>query len=84
MRYAKLLDENELLKAKILQGDREQVLLKRVKLEMENKYQDRDEEAKAFKEGYDQISNDIQMLQIERAVLQADYDTLKKRTRRMV
>ncbi|CAN9311039.1 unnamed protein product [Alternaria alternata] len=84
LRYAKLLDENELLKAKILQGDREQVLLKRVKLEMEKKYQDRDEEAKAFKEGYDQISNDIQMLQIERAVLQADYDTLKKRTRRMV
>ena len=78
LRYAKLLDENELLKAKISQGDREQVLLKRVKLEMEKKYQDRDEEAKAFKEGYDQISNDIQMLQIERAVLQADYDTLKK------
>ncbi|CAN9271633.1 unnamed protein product [Alternaria alternata] len=78
LRYAKLLDENELLRAKILQGDREQVLLKRVKLEMEKKYQDRDDEAKAFKEGYDQISNDIQMLQTERAVLQADYDTLKE------
>jgi hypothetical protein len=78
LRYAKLLDENELLRAKVLQGDREQVLLKRVKLEMEKKYQDRDDEAKAFKEGYDQISNDIQMLQTERAVLQADYDTLKE------
>jgi len=78
LRYAKLLDENELLRAKVLQGDREQVLLKRVKLEMEKKYQDRDDEAKAFKEGYDQISNDIQMLQTERAVLQADYDTRKE------
>ncbi|KAB2109083.1 hypothetical protein AG0111_0g2833 [Alternaria gaisen] len=45
---------------------------------MEKKYQDRDDEAKAFKEGYDQISNDIQMLQTERAVLQADYNTLKE------
>ncbi|KAL1797812.1 hypothetical protein ACET3X_004418 [Alternaria dauci] len=77
LRYAKLLDENKLLEAKILQGDREQVLLKRVKLEVEKKYRDRDDEARAFKEGYDQISNDIQMLQIEKAVLQADYDGLK-------
>ncbi|KAI4696056.1 uncharacterized protein J4E88_000228 [Alternaria novae-zelandiae] len=77
-RYAKVLEEKEALEARILQESREKALLKQAKLEWEQKYKERDDEAKAVQQGYDQLSNDIQALQTENAVLQADHDELKK------
>ncbi|KAI4683770.1 uncharacterized protein J4E84_006608 [Alternaria hordeiaustralica] len=76
--YDRVLDEKEVQRARALQGDQEKALLRRTKSELEKKYKDRDEEAKSFKEGYDQLSNDNQVLQTEKAVLQTDYDELKR------
>ena len=77
-RYAKVLEEKEALEARVLQESREKALLKQAKLEWEQKYKERDDEAKAVQEGYDQLSNDIQALQTENAVLHADHDEWKK------
>ena len=78
MQYAKVLQEKEALEARVLEEGREKALLKQAKLEWEQKYKERDDEAKALREGYDQFSNDNEALQTEKAVLQADYDELKK------
>ncbi|KAI4628400.1 hypothetical protein J4E83_002950 [Alternaria metachromatica] len=77
-RYAKVLEEKEALEARVLQESREKALLKQAKLEWEQKYKERDDEAKAVQQGYDQLSNDIQALQTENAVLHADHDEWKK------
>ncbi|KAI4652075.1 hypothetical protein J4E93_002272 [Alternaria ventricosa] len=81
--YDRILDEKEVQQARALQGDQEKALLRRTKSELEKKYKDRDDEAKAFKEGYDQLSNDNQVLQTEKAVLQTDYDELKRENEKL-
>ncbi|KAI4650139.1 uncharacterized protein J4E79_009406 [Alternaria viburni] len=78
MQYAKVLQEKEALEARVLEEGREKALFKQAKLEWEQKYKERDDEAKALRQGYDQFSNDNQALQTEKAVLQADFDELKK------
>jgi chromosome segregation ATPase len=78
MQHAKILGEKEALGARVLQESREKALLKQTKVDLEQKYRDRDDEAKALREGYVQLSNDNQALQTEKAVLQADYDELKE------
>jgi hypothetical protein len=78
MQHAKILGEKEALEARVLQESREKALLKQTKVELEHKYRDRDDEAKALREGYVQLSNNNQALQTEKAVLQADYDELKE------
>lgn len=81
LQYAKIIREKEVLEARISQENREKALLKQAKLELEQKYKDRDDKAKALREGYDQLSNDNQVLRTEKAVLQADYDELKEHER---
>jgi chromosome segregation ATPase len=83
LQYAKVLGEKEVLEAMISQERQEKALLKQAKLELEKRYKDRDDEAKALREGYNQLSNDIQTLQTEKAVLQADYDGLKREQERL-
>jgi phage shock protein A len=78
MQHAKILGEKEALEARILQESQEKALLKQTKVELEQNYKERDDEAKALREGYDQLRNDNQALQTEKAVLQADYDELKE------
>ncbi|KAI4704766.1 hypothetical protein J4E89_009643 [Alternaria sp. Ai002NY15] len=75
--YTKALEEKKALEARIVQESREKAALKQAKLEWEQKYKERDEEAKTVQEGYEQLSNDNQALQTEKAVLQADYDEMK-------
>ncbi|KAG9191137.1 hypothetical protein G6011_09225 [Alternaria panax] len=74
LQYAKVVHKNEVLEAKISQGDLEKKLLK---------YKDRDDEANALREGYDQLSNDIQVLQTEKSELQVDIDELKREQERL-
>jgi hypothetical protein len=72
LRYDKIAWENEELHAKVAELEREKVLFQQAKSELEHRHKAVQEEAKAFREGYDQLSIDNQALQTEKAMLQAD------------
>lgn len=77
-RYDKTYAAKEETEARFAELLQEKTLLQQSKMELEQRYKERDEEGSAFKEGYDQVHGDNQALQAEKVELQADYDELKR------
>ncbi|EOA87206.1 uncharacterized protein SETTUDRAFT_19736, partial [Exserohilum turcica Et28A] len=78
LRFDKLCAANKELEAKVIELTRELTLLQQAKLELEQRYKKREEEGKVFRQGYDQLSNDIRTLCTEKVELQTEYDEVKK------